>query len=124
MSSEEKELICIICPVGCSIKVSKTIDNISIKGALCNRGIEYARQEILDPRRIVMTVIRVKNGNLPVVSVKTSIPIPKNCIDKVLKLTALIEVEAPIEIGQAIAKDICGANLVATRRIEVKISKL
>jgi CxxC motif-containing protein len=117
MKNEETELTCIICPIGCSLKVYRSENNIDVKGALCQRGIDYAKQEILDPRRVVMSVIRVKNGDLPVVSIKTSIPIPKKCISEIMKLTALIEVEAPIEIGEIIVRDICGADIVATRRV-------
>ncbi len=118
MSNNEIELICIICPIGCSIKVYKVLDNIKIEGALCPRGVNYARQEILDPKRIVMSVVKVKNGDLPVVSVKTDVPIPKKCINEIMRLTALIEVEAPIKIGQVIVKDVCGANLIATREVK------
>uniref|UniRef100_A0A7C5TJ98 DUF1667 domain-containing protein n=1 Tax=Ignisphaera aggregans TaxID=334771 RepID=A0A7C5TJ98_9CREN len=117
MKNEEIELTCIICPIGCSLKVYRSENSIDVKGALCQRGIDYARQEVLDPRRIVMSVIKVKNGDLPVVSIKTSIPIPKKCISEVMKLTALIEAEAPIEIGKVIVRDICGADIIATRRV-------
>lgn len=117
MSVDEREFICIICPIGCSIKVYRALDDIKIEGALCPRGINYVKQEILDPKRVVVSVIRVKNGDLPVVSIKTDIPVSKKCIDKIMRLTALIEVEAPIKIGQVIAKDICGANLIATREV-------
>lgn len=117
MSAGEVELICITCPVGCRLKVYRYENNLKVEGAMCPRGIDYAEQEILDPRRVVMTVIRVRNGDLPTVSVKTSTPIPKRCIPEVMKLTASIEAEAPIEIGQIIVRDVCGADIVATRRV-------
>lgn len=113
-----EEIICIICPVGCLLKVYTASDEVRVEGALCPRGVEYAKQEYLDPRRVVMTVVKVRNGDLPVVSIKTSAPVPKKCIGDIMMLTASIEIEAPVEIGQIIARDVCGANLIATRRVE------
>ncbi|MCS7111062.1 MAG: DUF1667 domain-containing protein [Ignisphaera sp.] len=118
ISGAKEELICIICPIGCSLEVYRDSDDIHVKGALCPKGIEYAKQEFLDPRRVVMTVVRVKNGDLPVVSVKTSVPVLKKCINDIMMITASIEVVAPVEIGQVIARDICGANIVATREVK------
>ncbi len=74
---------CIVCPMGCTITV--TIRNgeiVSIEGNRCPRGADYAREEVLEPKRVVMTVLRVREGDLPVVSVKTSRPIPKKLISR------------------------------------------
>ncbi|RLF04901.1 MAG: molybdopterin oxidoreductase [Thermoprotei archaeon] len=114
----ERELTCIICPAACTLHVLVTPDGeLIVRGAGCRRGVEYARQEILEPRRVVVTVVKVKNGELPVVSVKTSRPVPKSCIREIMKATAELEIEAPVEIGQVVAENICGANLIATRRV-------
>jgi len=113
-----RELTCIVCPIGCPLRVTVVPGNdVRVEGALCQRGVEYARQEIVEPRRIVMTVVRVRGGDLPVVSVKTSAPIPKECIEKVMMATASLEVEAPLEVGSVVLEDICGAKLVATRSV-------
>jgi len=120
----EQEFICIICPSSCTLKAyTKSDGTIKVDGALCPRGIEYAKQEITDPRRIVISVVKVKNGNLPTVSIKTSKPVPKKCITAIMKATASIELEAPVEIGQVIIKDICGSDIVATRRIKKFVNK-
>ncbi|MEM0027626.1 MAG: DUF1667 domain-containing protein [Ignisphaera sp.] len=114
-----RELTCIICPIGCALRVYLSDDNKieRIEGNLCPRGTEFATQEILDPRRVVMTVIPVLNGDLPTVSVKTDKPVPKKCIEEIMKIASNLVLEAPIEIGQVVLKDICGANIVATRRV-------
>ncbi|MCY0868959.1 MAG: DUF1667 domain-containing protein [Desulfurococcus sp.] len=113
------EIVCTVCPVSCSLAVT-ILDNgeIRVEGARCPRGIEYGRQEVIQPRRVVMTVIKVRGGNTPVVPVKTSKPVPKECIEDVIKATLNIELEAPVEIGEVVVRDICGADLVATRRVE------
>lgn len=119
-----RELTCIVCPIGCTLRVTILGDgNIKVEGAMCHRGVEYGKQEAIQPKRIVMTVVKVRNGEFPTVSVKTSKPVPKECIWKVMKATANIEVEAPVGIGDVIMKDICGADLVATRRVRRIISQ-
>jgi CxxC motif-containing protein len=76
-------------------------------------------REIYDPRRIVMTVLKVRRGDLPTVSVKTDQPIPKNLMFKIIKELSSLELEAPIEVGQIIVKNILntGANIIATRPV-------
>jgi len=116
---EARELICILCPVSCTLKV--TVDpsgEIHVEGNECQRGVEYAKQEVTNPVRPVMSVVKVRNGDMPTVSVITSKPVPKKCIPEIMRATANIEVEAPIEVGQIIVKDICGVNLIATRKIQ------
>jgi CxxC motif-containing protein len=67
------DVTCILCPIGCEIRVNRK--NLSIvDGAKCKRGIEYAKNEIINPRRIITTSMYVKNGEIPLVSVKTSRP--------------------------------------------------
>lgn len=118
MREETRELICIRCPQSCTLKVTLLPGGeIRVEGAGCNRGIEYAREEVTNPVRPVMTVIKVKNGELPTVSVITSKPVPKKCIAEIMRATANIEVEAPVEVGQVIVKNVCGVDLIATRSV-------
>ena len=54
------EITCINCPVGCRLSV--TLENgqvTSVTGNTCKRGEIYARQECVDPQRMVTAVIPV-----------------------------------------------------------------
>lgn len=117
--SREEELVCIICPASCALKVTVQ-DNkvVKVEGNLCPRGVEFAKNEISNPLRYVMSVVKVKGGDLPTVSVVTHNPVPKNCIWQIMEALAKIEVEAPVEIGDVIIKNICGTDIIATRRIK------
>ena len=48
---------------------------ITFEGYTCKRGLEYAQQEFYEPKRILTTTIRVENGFLPLVPVRTDKPI-------------------------------------------------
>jgi len=118
MSSEVRKVTCIICPVGCEITVTiKDGKVVSVEGAGCPRGRNYAIEEVSNPRRVVISVVKCVEGDLPVVSVKTSKPIPKSKIWDVMKVLANIEVRAPVKVGDVIIKDVLGlgVDIVATR---------
>ena len=70
---EKRNLTCIGCPMGCALLVEMDgKEIISVTGNTCKKGAEYAVKEVTDPTRIVTTTVRVKNGSMPVVSVKTA----------------------------------------------------
>jgi len=119
----KKEMICIGCPLGCFLSVDyvgETIQNII--GNRCKVGLKYAEKEIFDPERTLTTTVKVRNGHLPLVSVRTSNPIPKNRIFDAMTLLAKVEVEAPIRIGEEIIENLFNTNvsIVATKNIYKK----
>ncbi len=113
---------CIVCPLGCYIEAEVDGQNVRVRGCRCARGENWAKQEILEPKRVVMSVVRVKNGRYPVVSVKTDAPVPKEKIDDVMCYIANMEISAPVSIGEVLAENMLGlgVNLVATRSVEEK----
>ncbi len=114
----EKKIICIICPRGCEIKVKLANGKIiGIEGYTCPMGKKYVEQEVYNPKRTLMTIVRCENGELPVVSVKTTKPIPKDKLLEVSKYLAGIKVKPPIRIGDVIVRNVLGldTDIVATR---------
>ena len=116
----DKKLICVSCPIGCEI--TARIENgvvTSVTGNRCPRGEAYARQEAIDPMRVLPTSVQVIGGDLPLVSVKTDRPVPKRLIWQIMDYIRALSIEAPVKIGQVLAEDIMGteANLVATREV-------
>lgn len=116
----EKKLICVSCPVGCMITVEIEDGVVArIAGNQCPRGEAYARQEAIEPMRMLPTSVKVIAGVRPLVSVKTDRPVPKRSIAEIMDFVRTLSVEAPVEIGQVIAERILDteANLVATRSV-------
>lgn len=117
---ERKELICIGCPMGCLMSVELEDGHVTaVTGNTCKRGDAYARKEVTNPTRIVTSTIRVRGGQHPVVSVKTSKDIPKDMIGACMKALKEIEAKAPVKIGDVIVADIAGtgADVVATKEV-------
>ncbi|AMW32663.1 DUF1667 domain-containing protein [Fervidobacterium islandicum] len=116
-----EEMVCIMCPLGCRLTVRQE-DNgeIIVSGNRCPRGIEYGKQEMIEPLRILTSSVLVLNGELPLVSVKTNKPIPRRLVMKIMDILKNTRVEAPVRVGDVIIKDILntGADIVATRNVE------
>ena len=120
---EEKNLICINCPLGCPLTV--TLENGEIKavsGNTCPRGDAYARKELTAPTRIVTSTVKVRGGRLAVASVKTAAGIPKGSIFDCMKAIRNVELDAPVVIGQVVLADVCGTgvDIVATKNVPAK----
>jgi len=116
----EQEITCIVCPIGCKILIRSSENQFELlDGNKCKRGIDYARSEALDPRRMLTTSVLVNDGEWPLVSVKSSKPVPKAKIYSVLKEVKKVNVKAPIKSGQIIIKNVANTdiNIVATKEV-------
>ncbi len=112
---------CVICPLSCSVEVEVEGDRVrDVRGFNCPRGKEWALEEVLSPKRVVMTVIRVRNGKDPIVSAKTDSPIPKDKIRELMRYLAVLEVEAPVSLGQILVDRPLGLDtrVVATKSVD------
>ena len=109
----EVKNICIRCPRGCEIVT--TLDgygNIThIEGNFCRLGKEYVQGEMTDPRRIVTSTVRVKNGEKPLVPVWTEKPIPKAKVLELSEALRNIVVDAPVKIGQVVMENALGLGI-------------
>jgi len=109
------ELICIVCPKGCHLKVDEE-NGYAVTGNSCEKGAAYGKKELTNPTRVVTSTVRVEGGEKQRVSVKTNRDIPKG---KMLEAVALLDtvcLTAPVHIGDVVLEDILGtgADFVAT----------
>ena len=114
----EKQLICIICPRGCTLNATVG-DKIKVSGNACPKGEKYAVDELTNPLRTVTSTVRVKNLPFTMVSVKTKDPIPKGKMAEVMKKIRAAEINAPVKIGDVIISDIFGTDVIATKEIKL-----
>jgi len=118
---EKRSLICIGCPMGCLLTVEQENGEIiNVSGNTCPKGAEYAQKELTNPTRIVTTTVKVENGKIAVVSVKTGRDIPKEKISSCVEALKNITVKAPIIIGDIIIKNVVGTgvDIIATKNVE------
>ncbi len=116
----EREITCIVCPLGCKILVRSDGTQVeTLKGNKCKKGVEYARNEVFDPRRLLTTSLLLKHGEWPLVSVKSSQPVPKEKIFSLLKELQKTTIEAPVKCGQILIKNAAhiGIDILATKTV-------
>jgi CxxC motif-containing protein len=119
--TNKKEITCIVCPIGCKILVEKTGKKVEVcSGNKCKKGVDYSIYEALDPRRILTTSILVEHGEWPLVSVKSSRPVPKDKIFDVLEEIREVKTEAPVKLGNILIKNVAqtGIDIISTKSIK------
>jgi CxxC motif-containing protein len=113
----QKELTCIICPLGCQITLDIHPDgNIhNLSGNKCREGQKYALAEATQPMRVFTTTL-LTEGSRRLVAVRTDKPVPRDRLKELMRFTAQIKVNPPVKTGQEIIHNILetGANLIAT----------
>ena len=102
------EFTCIMCPVGCTLNVTKQGENIIVKGNGCPRGEIYGKNEITLPKRMITTIKKYKGATI---SLKTSEAIDKTLINNVLKEIDKVEEPKKINIGDILIKNIFNTNV-------------
>lgn len=113
-----KTILCTVCPIGCEIKVAGEGSEIKeIVGNTCERGVGYATNEFLDPKRILTSTVKSENFYLPIISVRTNKPIPKDKQFECMEIIRGTTVEGPFKMGQVVIENILGtgADVVVTK---------
>ena len=116
-----RRFICIRCPTGCDVDVTYEGRRvIEVTGHQCDEGVEYVKGEIENPVRILTTTVRVMGGTDPVVSVRSSEPLPKEHLMAAMRELAPVELEAPVGIGDVAHENVVGTGvgMMVTRFVE------
>ena len=119
--TNEREITCIVCPIGCKILVKFDGEKVDVLGGYkCKKGVEYALDETLDPRRIITSSVLVKNGEWPLVSVKSSKFVPKDKIFDVLEEVKKTTIKAPVKLGDVVIQNVLDTNIdiLATKTVK------
>ncbi len=116
-SDNSRVITCIKCPSGCQIFVrgsSLQPESLIIEGQKCERGTVYARNEILNPRRLLTTVIRLTDRHQPL-PVRTLEPIPKSKYFEALIAVHNLKLSGPVKAGDILLSNLLsmGIALVA-----------
>ncbi|MFA5523514.1 MAG: DUF1667 domain-containing protein [Tissierellales bacterium] len=117
------ETICIVCPIGCRLTITKDTtspDGYLVSGNQCKRGERYGILEMTNPTRVITSTVKINKAHLKRLPVKTNGAIPKDMNFKCMELINSLEIEAPIKVGQVIIKNILdtGIDLVASRSMD------
>jgi CxxC motif-containing protein len=107
--------------MGCRITVKmEGKEVLSVKGNTCPRGEAYARQECVQPMRILTSTVRIKGGTHRVLPVITEKEIPLELMEKAMAEVREVTVDAPVEVNTVVLENIAGTgvNLIASRSMK------
>ena len=118
----ERELVCIVCPNGCALKIRLDDSGavVDVTGNKCARGKTYAETEMTNPVRTLTALVQVENGEFARCPVRSDRPVAKKDVAVLAAKALKMKIKAPVKIGDVIARNIdgAGADLIATRSIE------
>lgn len=113
------DLVCIVCPRSCTMKVSCHDGDITVTGNHCKRGFQFAIDEMTAPKRTICSTVRTVFPQASVLPVRVSKEIPKERIFDVMKELAGIIVDKPLDKGDIVVENILslGVDIIATSNI-------
>ncbi len=113
-------LTCILCPVGCELEVRRTGRGLDVRGHQCEKGIDFATEEVLYPKRNLATSVPVKGSVTRLVSVRLSDRVPREMIFPILREIAKLRPQPPVRRGQVLIADVLGTgvDVIATRTVD------
>ena len=113
----KKAITCIVCPRGCAMTADIQENTITITGNACIRGEKHAIGECTNPVRSLTSIIRVRNREDTMVSVKSAAPVPKEKLFEIMDIIHKTRVNAPIKIGDILIPGVFGTDIIATKEI-------
>ena len=105
------ELVCIVCPRGCTLQVEGEGEALQVTGNGCKRGADFARSESTAPMRTLCTTVRTAFPDVPVLPVKLSAEIPKETIFPVMEAINAVTLETPVAMGGVILENVLGLGV-------------
>ena len=112
-----REMVCIVCPRGCRLKVDET--TLEVTGNTCARGAEYGKNEVTSPMRTVTGSVAITGGIHPRLAVRTDRAIPKDKMFDIMDALHGFTAHAPVKRGEVLIENVCGtgANIIASRNM-------
>ena len=112
---------CTLCPNGCQITATregdpeKAPDGWIVTGNSCPKGKAFAITEMTRPVRILTSTVRLAGASDPLLAVRTDRPVPLDQFALLMPLVRELHVQAPVEEGQVLLRNIggTGADLIA-----------
>ena len=106
-----KDLVCIVCPNGCSLHVETVNGELKVSGNRCPRGRNFALEELEHPMRTICSTVRTAFPDVPVVPVRVTSPIPKEMIFPVMKEIGKVRVTEPLGTGDKVIEKVLGLDV-------------
>lgn len=111
-----KTIVCIQCPLSCNLEVKGQGEGAIITGNKCPRGLKFAREEMVNPRRTLTSTVRTVYSDFPRLPVRTRGEIPLASIFPAMQEINDVLVRERLRPGEIVLPRLAGTDvaLVAT----------
>ena len=112
-----KNIICTLCPKGCRLSVD--LDNMTVSGNNCPRGVQYGISELTAPMRTLTSTVKIDGAICRRCPVRSSADVPREKVADIMKLLDTVELNAPVKLGDVIFENVLdtGADIIVTRHL-------
>lgn len=129
---ETSLVTCVVCPKGCSIEVSWELGDdgsrkvVEVVGNSCPRGFGYASSEVVHPKRVLTTTVRLvrdlQSGSAnglgsayELLPVRSAQSLPKesmmDAMEEVSKKAVALYHRESIKMGDVVVSDVAGTGI-------------
>lgn len=116
-------ITCIICPNSCELNATSSDGEVKVIGARCKKGVEYGKEEFVSPKRLFTSTISVGEGSIPLIPVRTELPIPKALMFKAMEEIKKMNLKAPIFCGDVLISNFMGLGIKLIATGDVPLAK-
>lgn len=107
-------MTCIVCPNGCRLTVENKDGEITVNGATCKKGVDFAKAELINPMRSLTTTVATDFADFKQLPVKTNGEIPKGKMLEAMKIIKTARITKRMHLGDVVLPDVFGVQIVAT----------
>jgi CxxC motif-containing protein len=112
-------LTCILCPIGCELEVEADGGEMGVLGNQCDKGLDFAAEEILLPKRNLATSVPLAGTADRMLSVRLSERVPRESVAPILAEIIRLRPSLPVRRGDVLITNVCGSgvDVIATRTV-------
>ena len=113
---------CIVCPKGCRL-IIETGDTIEVTGNGCKKGVEFAAEEMTNPKRTLQTTVKTTFDYCERLPVRTTAAILKGMMEGAVKEAKKVTVTKKLKMGDTVLDDILGTGVsfVASQSVDLSM---
>lgn len=113
-------MCCTTCPNGCALTVQADGDRVlSVEGNTCKRGITFAEQELVCPKRMLTSTVlqitengRAQKGNTEhLIPVRTAAPVPREKMMAIMQEIRELRIQEPVRTGDVLIRNAAGTGI-------------
>ena len=110
-----KNITCIVCPNGCELSIEKAGEEWKVTGQKYNKGVEFALEEMTNPKRSITSTVRTVFPDMARLPVRTSKDVPKDMILPIMREINKIKLDRSLHGGDIIIPNVLdtGADIIS-----------